>query len=71
MTISDERTQAVLQTGEFLVALMDPRAMPRVRRSVRQRARDLLRHYPGSYELAQTHKVFPDLWGKIPSGPKT
>jgi hypothetical protein len=46
MSVLSEQHRALLRTRDFLYALLDPKATPRVPRSVRQRARDCLRHYP-------------------------
>jgi len=51
MTLPDERYRAVVQTAEFLQDLCSTAATPRVPREIRQRARNLLRHYPTDYDL--------------------
>ena len=51
MTVPRERTNAVIFTESFLKRLMDPRATPRVPRSIRQQASHLLRHYPSQWEM--------------------
>lgn len=51
MTIPAERTRAVVLTESFLLSLCDPKQTPRVPRSVRERARGLLRHYPNEYYM--------------------
>ena len=51
MTVPRERTNAVIFTESFLKRLMDPRATPRVPRSIRQQASHLLRHYPSHWEM--------------------
>ena len=44
MTLPVERTQAILQTREFLVSLLQPGRLSK--KSVSARAYALLRHYP-------------------------
>ena len=51
MTVPVERTNAVIWTESFLKDLLDPKATPRVPRSVRQQASRLLRHYPSKWEM--------------------
>ncbi|MBT9176539.1 MAG: hypothetical protein DDT20_00858 [Firmicutes bacterium] len=64
MTLPDERRLAVQRTGEFLLALMDPKKTPRVPRAVRLAALACLRHYPSSFELRETSEACPRLWGE-------
>jgi len=51
MTMPSERTQAVLRTERFLLALRDPKKYPRVPKEVREEASRLLRHYPSKYHM--------------------
>jgi hypothetical protein len=51
MTVPIERTNAVIRTQKFLLDLLDPKKTPRVPRSIRQDARNLLRHYPSEFEM--------------------
>ena len=51
MTLPKERTNAVIRTQKFLYDLLDPKKTPRVPRSIRQDARNLLRHYPSEFEM--------------------
>lgn len=51
MTLKDERTRALIQTRAFLVELLYPYHTPRVPKSIRERARRLLKHYPGALDL--------------------
>ena len=66
MTIPFERTRALVLTKEFLQALVDPKQTPRVPRSLRGRAKALLRHYPGLAEIEIAHKECPDTFGPVP-----
>jgi hypothetical protein len=51
MTVPIERTNAVVWTHDFLVELLDPKVTPRVPKSIRDKARRLLRHYPAEFEM--------------------
>jgi hypothetical protein len=51
VTLKDERTRALIQTRAFLVELLYPHHTPRVPKSIRERARSLLKHYPGALDL--------------------
>lgn len=51
MTLPDERYRAVLAAERLLKDLCDPSKTPRVPKEVRQRARHVLRHYPGDYDM--------------------
>lgn len=72
MTVPRERTNAVIFTENFLKSLQDPKATPRVPRSVRQQASHLLRHYPSQWEMetiaaredGETNPVQMKIFGK-------
>lgn len=51
MTISRERTVAVVRTEQFLLALCDTHKTPRVPAYIREQARALLRHYPTRLDM--------------------
>jgi hypothetical protein len=61
MTLPDERYRALKQTENFLLELLNTRETPRVPKIIRQRARSLLRHYPGEYYLQQLSEKSPDV----------
>jgi hypothetical protein len=61
MTIPHERYRAIKQSRKFLEELCDPGRTPRVPGAVRDKARTLLRHYPGDWELDQITEKAPDL----------
>lgn len=63
MTVPVERSRAVINTREFLYALMTPSRTPRVPRDIRQQARALLKHYPTTYDIEQLAQVWPTKWG--------
>jgi hypothetical protein len=66
MTIPFERTRALVQTKEYLEAMLDPKQTPRVPRWMRGRAKSLLRHFPGLAEIERSHKALPDEFGPVP-----
>lgn len=70
MTTPDERTRAVLATRDFLHALTDPMRTPGMSPSVREKARDLLRQYPGHWHLEVAAVAWPSAWGAVGSGHK-
>ena len=51
MTLPDERYRAVLAAAQLLADLLDPKTTPRVPKEIRQRARSVLRHYPGKWDM--------------------
>lgn len=51
MTLPDERIRAIKNTREFLRRLLDPKATPKVPKSIRTEAYWCLRHYPGDLYL--------------------
>ena len=64
MTLPDERYQNIVQTKKFLMALLSPRMTPRVPRTVRDRARSLLRHFPDDYILEMMSNDMPEYFAK-------
>jgi hypothetical protein len=62
MTIPTERTRAVLQTRDFLTALLFSNDTPRVPRYVRSRALRCLRHYPFSSGIWRAAERSPDIF---------
>jgi hypothetical protein len=65
VTIPCERTRALVYTKEFLEALLDAKATPRVPRRIRAQAKHLLRHYPGLSEIEFAHKGAPNWFGPV------
>jgi hypothetical protein len=61
MTLPDERYRALKWAEQFLQDLQDPKSTPRVPRHIRQRARSVLRHYPGEYYIDEIARRAPDL----------
>jgi hypothetical protein len=72
MTVPRERTNAVIFTESFLKDLLNPKATPRVPRSVRQQAAHCLRHYPNQWEMetiaaredGEAHPIQMKIFGK-------
>lgn len=62
MTLPDERYRAVLAADQFLQDLMDSRKTPRVPRAIRERARSVLRHYPGTFDMQRVAAARPDIF---------
>ena len=61
MTLPDERYRAMTAAESFMQDLLDPKVTPRVPRHIRQRARAVLRHYPGTYYIDQMARKSPDI----------
>jgi len=61
MTLPDERYRALKWAEQFLQDLTDPSKTPRVPKTVRQQARSVLRHYPGSYYIDELARRAPDI----------
>jgi len=68
MTMPDERTRAVVYTGEFLVSLLDPSKTPKVPYEIRVRAGRALRHYPTAVDFVLGPKQFA--WSRDNKIPK-
>ena len=61
MTLPDERYRALKWAEQLLKDLQDPKVTPRVPRHIRQRARSVLRHYPGEHYIDEIARRAPDL----------
>lgn len=57
MTIPSERTRAVRQVRDFLREMLDTKKMPKIPRTIRIRARYLLKHYPSDLDIEQVFDV--------------
>ena len=62
MTLPDERYRAVLAAERLLKDLCDPSVTPRVPRTVRDRARGALRHYPSTWDMNRAAQYAPDVF---------
>lgn len=62
MTMPVERARAVINTHRFLIELSSPYngGLKGVRREIRQRARALLRHYPGVCDMKVASESCPE-----------
>jgi hypothetical protein len=60
MTTSDERYRALKNGAKLLEELCDPGKTPRVPGSVRERARQILRHFPNDYDVERISESCPD-----------
>ena len=65
MTLPDERYRALKQGKKLLEELCDPGRTPRVPSLIRDRARGVLRHYPGDNELEHIADNCPEYLDKI------
>lgn len=64
MTLPDERYRALLQTRTLLFELCSPTITPRVSKAIRNRASDLLRHFPTDYHLEMMTMAMPNHFAK-------
>lgn len=61
MTMPDERYRAMIEGMRLIEDLLIPQVTPRVPGAVRERARWIMRHHPGAYELERLAKKCPDM----------
>jgi hypothetical protein len=61
MTLPDERYRALKMAEDFMQDLLDPQKTPRVPKSIRQRAKSVLRHYPGPYYIEELARRAPEI----------
>lgn len=67
MTLPNERTRAVIQTGEFLLELSRDSSLPR---RIRDGAKYLLRHYPNQFQMLLAGRIEENLDPSVaPMGP--
>lgn len=64
MTLPDERYRSIVQTRKFLMELLSPRMTPKVPKVVRDRARNLLKHFPTDYDLEMMSEDMPEYFAK-------
>jgi transposase-like protein len=67
MTLPDERYRAMRCGYQFLMELCNPAATPKVPRAIRERARSILRHYPGQYHFEMIAQALPNEFSKTSS----
>ena len=61
MTLPDERYRAMRRTRQFLIDLCDRTVTPKIPRTIRGEAYNLLRHYPSDYDLERLAEKAPDV----------
>jgi hypothetical protein len=61
MTLPDERYRAIKAAEAFMADLMNPKKTPRIPKSIRARARAVLRHYPSGWDLKQLEVAAPHI----------
>jgi hypothetical protein len=61
MTLPDERYRAVMQTIQFLTDICNT---PRVPKTIKERARSLLRHYPSAWDMKRAAENCPDVFAE-------
>ena len=64
MTLPDERYRALRCGREFFFELCDPSKTPKVPRYIRDRARQILKHYPGQVDFEDIANALPDRFSK-------
>ncbi len=64
MTLPIERTRAVDNARDFMRDLLDSGITPRVPKAIREMARRVLKHFPGSYDLSVAAKAAPSTFGQ-------
>lgn len=64
MTLPDERYRAVISAERLLRDLCDRTKTPRVPRIIRDRARAVLRHYPGAWDMDRAAQEIPHVFTK-------
>jgi hypothetical protein len=60
MTLPDERYRALRCGQQLLLDLLNPKVTPKVPKYIRQRAGNILRHYPDSYHFAKIVENLPE-----------
>lgn len=68
MTIPIERSWAIRNVESFLMPLCNPKKTPKVPRAIRRRAAQLLKHYPGAYDMELARKKAPGVFGSSKEG---
>lgn len=61
MTLPDERYRSMIAADRLLKDLCDPNVTPRVPSAVRDRARWILRHWPGEYYIQRLAEEAPEI----------
>lgn len=53
MTLPDERYRALVEAQKLMLDITNSRATPRLPKSLRERSRAVLRHYPSTFEIGE------------------
>lgn len=61
MTLPDERYRAVRWAEQFLIGLASGQTK-RVPKAVREEARSILRHYPGTWDMNRAAEAVPEVF---------
>ena len=56
MTSEDERVNAIEQCRRLLIDLTEPKLTPRVPKSIRERAREIIENYPSGFDFVLIEK---------------
>ena len=67
MTIPSERSRSIQNVRQLLYDLIDPRKTPRVPNEIRERARQVVKHFPADMYIDQVAEKFPEIFGKLDS----
>lgn len=62
MTLPDERYRAVIRAEVFLRRLSNPALTKRVPKEIREEARNILRHYPNTWDMEKVCTDSPDIF---------
>ena len=60
MTLPDERDRALRCGHQMLLDLLNPKVTPKVQKYIRQRALNVLRHYPDPYHFTKIVEKLPE-----------
>lgn len=66
MTLPDERYRALKCGEQFLLDLCNPKITPKVPTAVRDRARNILKHFPTKYDIDRIAEELPDRFSNKP-----
>ena len=64
MTLPFERRNAIVNTEQFLLDLLDTNKTPRISKEIRKRAAQLLKHYPTAYHMEEVRHLAPKIFGE-------
>lgn len=64
MTLPRERTYSLVNTREFLYALLNPKLTPRVPKAIRMQARSHLKHFPTDWDIRRAKQKCPEVFGE-------